>query len=365
MLPTLAVPEHTSNAPLTFPVLDDELALPWQWPDPPFAWPHRPAPDLGSPQPCRIDATRGVTVQGTLLGLDTGADSLRFELPGTHQPGTVYFKRIRRLTLLTPLQQSAEIRGAPVEAVPLAAQERDYHVANDDGGPELTGRTLGHVETDKGMFLFTPVEGARSLLRVFLPRAAYSSCRFGRSAQEKAAERWIADPAALWSAIEHQKRMPVHRIGQSLIDLGLVTPAQIEHALAQPGADAPLGERLVAMGVITRADLQTALAHKMGYPLVDLAKFPIDPALSGLLPRDLALRYKALPLMAEGNRLVVAVDRPQRLAKLQALSKFSGVTLIAVLASKHQIMVALARQTQCDPWFTTAGVRPGFFATTI
>ncbi|MEO6408918.1 MAG: hypothetical protein ABIO45_09230 [Burkholderiaceae bacterium] len=353
------------NSPLTFPVLDDELAVPWQWPEPPFDWRHVAPPDLGSPQACRIDAARGVSVDGTMLGFDAGASSLRFESPTTGKPGTLFFKRFRRLTLTVPLVPSSHAAGAPLEAVPAAQQERDYQIGSDDGEPELTGRTLGHIETEEGLFLFTAVEGERSVLRVFIPRCAYSSRSFGRSAQEIASERWIASPVELLRAIEHQRSMPVHRIGQSLVDLGLVTPNQIERALGQSESDVPLGERLVAMGIITRADLQTALAHKMGYPLVDLAKFPIDPAVSALLPRDLALRYKALPLMSDQNRLIVAVDRPQRLVKLQALSKFSKYKLVAALASKHQIMLALALQMQRDPWLHTVAARPGFFATTV
>ena len=353
-----------SNAPLIFPVLDDELALPWHWPDPPFDWRHVAPPDMDSRQACRIEAARGVNVHGTMLGFDIRGGNLRFESSTPGQPGTLHFKRIRRLTLTTPLAPSAPMAGAPVEAVPWAAQERDYFVASDEGEAELTGRTLGHVETDKGLFLFAPVEGERSVLRVFVPRGAYSSLRFGLSAQEIAAQRWIASPDELLHAIEHQRSMPVLRFGQSLLDLGLVTPTQIERALGQADSGIPLGERLVAMGIITRADLQTALAHKMGYPLVDLTKFPIDPAVSALLPRDLALRYKALPLMTDQNRLIVAVDRPQRLAKLQALSKFGRYKLVAVLASRHQIMTALARQALCDPWFHTIAA-PAFFATTL
>ena len=352
-------------AALTFPVLDDELAQPWQWPEPPFDWRHVAPPDLGSPQPCRIEAAGGIVVDGTMLGIDAKAGSLRFESPTTRGPGTLFFRRFRRLTLTTPLVPSTLAAGAPVEAVPTAAQERDYHVVCRDDGSELGGRTVGHVEAENGLFLYTPVEGERSVQRVFIPRAAYTSCRFGRSAHEIAADRWISTPADLLDAIEHQRRMPVQRIGQSLLDLGLVTPGQIERALAEPVADKPLGERLVERGIISRADLQTALAHKMGYPLVDLQKFPIDPAVSALLSRDLALRYKALPLMVQDKRLIVAVDRPQRLVKLQSLSKFSAYKMVPVLASKHMIMLALARQTQRDPWFHTVVARPGFFATTV
>ena len=354
------------SSPLSFPVLDDALAQPWQWPQPPFDWRHATPPEPATAQACRIDAARGIRVDGTMLGFDAQGGSLRFESPATGRPGTLYFKRFRRLTLTTPLGPSDFAAGAPAEGVPTAARERDYHAGSDDGEPALTGRTVGHVETEEGLFLFSPAEGERSVLRVFIPRSAYTECRFGRSAYEIAAERWIRSRAELVAAIEHQRRMPVHRIGQSLIDLGLVTPAQVERALAQPNPDEmPLGQRLVARGVISPADLQTALAHKMGYPLVDLEKFPVDTSVSGLLPRELALRYKALPLMTDQGRLIVAVDRPQRLTKLQALSKFSAYKLVAVLASKHQILLALARPSQRDPWSVNVAARPGFFATTV
>ena len=98
---------------------------------------------------------------------------------------------------------------------------------------------------------------------------------------------------------------------------------------------------------------------------MDLSRFPIDPAAAALLPRELALRHKALALMSDAGRLIVAVDRPQRLVKLQALSKFSAVKLVAVLAPKHQIVLVLAGQTQRDPWFSNVAARPDFFATTV
>lgn len=354
-----------SKSSLSFPVLSDEFAEARQWPQPPFVWRHLAPPELGTAQPCRVEAPRGVSVDGVMLGFDPTSASLTFESATTGPAGRLAFRRFRRLTLTTPLEPAAALAGAPIEAVPSAAQERDYRLASNDGEPELSGRTLGHVETDEGLYLYTPVEGERSLLRVFVPRSAYAECRFGDSAQEIAAKRWITTPQALLEAIEHQRRMPVRRIGQSLLDLGLVTPGQIERVLAESDSDVPLGERLVARGTITRSDLQTALAHKMGYPLVDLAKFPVDPDAARLLPQDLAMRYKALALMTDHNRLIVAVDRPQRLVKLQALSKFSTFKLVAVLASKHELMLALARRTQRDPWSQNVAARPGFFATTV
>ena len=229
----------------------------------------------------------------------------------------------------------------------------------------MTGRTAGYVQAEEGLYLFAPADEGRSLFRVFVPRSAYKGCEFGRSAQEIAAERWIVSPRALLEAIERQQSMPVLPIGQALLQLGLVTPGQLERALSQHSDDVPLGERMVAEGVIKNADLQTAIAHKMGYPLIDLTRFPVDPAASELVPHALALRCRVLPLMKTDRAIIVAVDRPQRVAKLQTLSVLSGVKLVPVLAMKSEIMLALTRLMKRDRWIDNVSFNPQFFSTTV
>ena len=65
-------------------------------------------------------------------------------------------------------------------------------------GGVLRGRTLGHVKQPAGWFLFAPHEDdGAALQRVFLPHAAVAAIGFDKSAEEQAAERWIATPAQL------------------------------------------------------------------------------------------------------------------------------------------------------------------------
>ena len=64
------------------------------------------------------------------------------------------------------------------------------------------------------------------------------------------------------------------------------------------------------MGIVTREDLQTALARKMGYPLVDLEAFPVEPEALRKLRYGVAARLRALPLLMRGGRLVVALEDP-------------------------------------------------------
>ena len=216
----------------------------------------------------------------------------------------------------------------------------------------------------EGLYLFSPAQDDGALHRVFVPRSAYSRCEFGASAEELAARHWIASPAKLIEALGQQERAPVQPLGQALLALGLLTQAQLDRALKRSGDKVALGEALVDAGLLSRGDLQTALAHKMGFPLVDLERFPLDPQALALLPRRLAISHRVLPLMLDKERLIVAVDRPGRVLKLRQLDAYAQMPIAPVLALKSQILVALNRQSG-DGWNLNVSERVNFFATTI
>jgi hypothetical protein len=299
-----------------------------------------------------------------MLGFDPTARILRFCSSTAGPVVELPFARFRRLTLTEPLQPVVPMAGVPLERVPAAAQERDYRLQSIGTAPPISGRTAGRVETPDGMYLFTPVEEEASLQRVFVPRSAYTRAEFGPSAEEIAARMWIASPGELLAAIERQQRMPILPLGQSLLKLGLLTDAQLERALANQGREVPLGESLVTAGLISRSDLQTALAHKMGYPLVDLTRFPIDPKALAKLPPRIAVGFRMMPLMLHGARLIVAVDKPARVIKLGTVHAMAGVTVVPVLASRVQILLAQERLSN-DVWAGHVSERLGFFATTV
>ena len=327
---------------------------------PPFSWRHQQPDDAGF-IPCRLETPSGTTVEGEMVGMDPRLGRLAFHTVPNAPEVSLPFTRFRRLTVLAPLRPMPPKAGEPMERVPAAAQERDYTLHNLDNKPPLAGRTAGRVETAEGLFLFHPADDARSVLRVFVPRWAYHRAEFGPSAEETAAQRWISDPQTLLKAIDEQSRKPVLPIGQALLDLGFITRQQLERALAQPLKDLPLGERLVSDGLISRADLKTALAHKMGYPIVDLARFPIQPETANKLPLRVAMECRAVPLMIDSARLIVAVYSPSRVSRLREICPFAGLTPVAALASKTHIKQALAGH---DLWSQNVTLRMPFFQTT-
>lgn len=347
-----------------FPTLLDDPLDVWTWPALPFDWRHVPGPAHDVPQPCRIETPSGAQVDGVMVGMDMRSATIQFRSAEDGPALALPFSRFRSLTLTTPLKCLAPLPGRTLERVPTAAHERDYRLVSADGRVHMSGRTVGSVETGEGLFLFAALAADTSLLRVFVPRWVFSHCEFGMSAQDVAAEHWIATPVELLAAIANQRRMVVKPIGQSLTELGLVTQEQLAHALQQKNSDAPLGERLVDSGVISRADLHTAIAHKMGYPLVDLTRFPIDATAARKLPLRLAVKHRSVPLMIDGNRLIVAMDRPSRAAELQNLYAVAPLSVVAVLASKGQILLALSSLTEQDMWTESVSIHAEFFSTT-
>lgn len=283
-----------------------------------------------------------------MLGFAPALDRLTFRTSADGPTVTLKFSQIRRLILTEPWVGEPKPAGLTSKPLPTAAHEREYHVQLRRGNLALVGRTLGHVETADGLYLFTPADDERAVVRQFVPRLSYVSCRFGPSAAEAAAERWVSNPAQLLQALERQRRMQVLPIGQSLLELGLVTQRQLDRALATQRSDQPLGQLFVASGIVSAHDLQIALAFKMGYPYVNLGRFPIDPVVAKMLPVHVALQSRALPLMRDKLRLIVAVDDLTGVARLGTRLAFAQLQLVPVLATKSQILLALSRLTTQD-----------------
>ncbi len=319
------------------------LEGPTDWPAPPFSARDAWGDVDGSAVSVRIETMRGYGIEGEMLGFDAERKSLIFRFDNQGGALRVHFHRFRKLTLLQPL--STDAAGVQTR-MQFASQLRKFKIALTGDG-KLSGRTAGHVENRSGLFLFTPDDDERNLQRSFVPSSAYTRCVLGPSVEEDAAQRWIGTPQALSSALdESQGKRKVIAIGEAIYDLGVISARQLTVALAAQGENkkVPIGEMLVADGLLSRADLRTALGHKMGYPLVNLANFPLSSAALGKLSLDVAFECNALPLMVRGTNLVVAVDNLARVAQLASMPGLEGVMkVVPVLARQSHIESALLR----------------------
>jgi serine/threonine protein kinase len=108
--------------------------------------------------------------------------------------------------------------------------------------------------------------------------------------------------------------MSKKRIGQVLLEAGLVTESQIEHAIrVKQTKGGKLGEILIGLGVLTEEDFQKILSQHFGFPyfsLGELLSLPIHEELLAQVPYDTALQYLVLPHRKDGNTLEVVSLAP-------------------------------------------------------
>ncbi len=343
----------------------------FSWPTPPFAS-YAPPQPMMEPLGCEIEGTNGRLMKGQLVMLDTGSSVAQVIVAPARSAMPLRFSQFRRLILTEPLtRQPVPTGDAALQSLDRATSTK-FNIALN-GAPALEGQTLGHVETESGLFLFEPLGEAGHLRRSFVPRAAYSHADIGQRIGEVLIEQHLATPQQVQSALEqqsqlrHQKigdilltkqivtpeqlveaiaqqsRMPMVRIGEALIALGFITTDQLNEALAQQREDrsVPLGEVLVRMGYVTRPDLQTALARKMGYPLVDVTNFPAETDALAKLPYPVATRLQALPLLLRAGRLIVALDDPSRPDKIDEIEFAIQGKVLPVLAFSQALPGAI------------------------
>src|SRR5688500_4339223 len=98
------------------------------------------------------------------------------------------------------------------------------------------------------------------------------------------------------------------RIGEVLIEEGVVTQDELTRALAEAGLKgSPLATLLETTVHVKRADLAAFLAANFRVPMIDdLRRIDIAPGMGQLIPEDLARKHELIPIMKLGPVLVIA-----------------------------------------------------------
>ena len=151
----------------------------------------------------------------------------------------------------------------------------------------------------------------------------------------------------------------VEDLSQKLLQAHIVDEAALtKAALQQKTAGGTLTSNLVKIGAITEEHLLEFLAKLYGCPPIDLKNFEPDPALTRLLPGDVASKFMALPVSKSGRKLVVAMANPSNIFALDDIKFITGYDVEPHVGSEAAIKRALDRAY--DSAGTMADVMKGF-----
>ncbi|MDD5501671.1 MAG: type II secretion system protein GspE, partial [Candidatus Omnitrophica bacterium] len=97
------------------------------------------------------------------------------------------------------------------------------------------------------------------------------------------------------------------KIGQILMDKGLVTPEQMEIVIQeQERTGEPLDTILVKKNFLSEESFLKVLSEQFNIPFIRLKETSIDPQAVKKVPAKFAWYYKVMPVKFSDNKLVIA-----------------------------------------------------------
>ncbi|HNR00468.1 MAG TPA: type II/IV secretion system protein, partial [Trueperaceae bacterium] len=114
---------------------------------------------------------------------------------------------------------------------------------------------------------------------------------------------------------------PAMRLGNLAVGGGFLTEKQLTEAIEeQQRTGGLLGRILVARGHLSEEQLTALLAEQHGIPFVpDLTGEPTEERLATKLLRLDAVQFSAVPYKFDGDKLVVAISDPRRMADIESI----------------------------------------------
>jgi hypothetical protein len=135
------------------------------------------------------------------------------------------------------------------------------------------------------------------------------------------------------------------KLGEMLIEAGLLTPVQLVEALKnQVNYGGRLGTNLIDMGYLEEEELDRFLSKKLGLPCAtDEQLRSVSPEIITLFPKELAERYNVIPLRRENKRLTLAMMDPSDLSVMDEISFVTGYFIIPLVAPELRLLMALEK----------------------
>lgn len=129
-------------------------------------------------------------------------------------------------------------------------------------------------------------------------------------------------PPSTQSAPSPQSPHLAGRLGEILVNHGLITKAQLHEALAKKQAEYSfLGQALVELRYIDERTLTTFLVKQCKIPHINLLDYQISEKVAALVPLDLCRKHHIVPVDLMGRMLTIAMVDPLDTAALNAVQE--------------------------------------------
>ena len=135
------------------------------------------------------------------------------------------------------------------------------------------------------------------------------------------------------------------RMGQILVDAGLITSEQLETALAlqEESPQRKLGSILVEQGYTGEDVIPQVLARQLRLRYIHLREGAFDPRAVALISGRLAAQHACIPVRATKDTLALAIANPLDIIAIEAVEQASGRRVQPIITRESEIAAAIAQ----------------------
>jgi type IV pilus assembly protein PilB len=140
---------------------------------------------------------------------------------------------------------------------------------------------------------------------------------------------------------------PRRRLGEILLEQGLITGEQIEEALAQQKVSKKkIGETLIDMNYVTREQLVEGLAEKYSLPIIEFldnveCELPLE--LKTIIPKKMAKQNLIFPLEKRESTLVLVMADPLDYRAIDDIAFNTKLRVSPIISYENSILAAIER----------------------
>ena len=129
---------------------------------------------------------------------------------------------------------------------------------------------------------------------------------------------------------------------ENLIDLGYVTPDQVEVLRPEAeGAGSGVIDLMVEKKMISAATVTQAKASHFGVEMINLGEMRLDDEVISSVPRHVAKKYRVIPVFKHGNHLAIALSDPSDLGTIDSLQHVLRADIEVKVATEADVEAAL------------------------
>jgi type IV pilus assembly protein PilB len=123
-----------------------------------------------------------------------------------------------------------------------------------------------------------------------------------------------------------------------LLAAGLLTENQLGLALAAgKRGGLRLGQQLVRDGIVKEVDIVDLVSRQMQLAKYTADRYPVDPRLAELIPAEMALRAKLVPLSKEGSLIRVAMPDPLDVSAIEDIEIYKNCEVEPVICTEREL----------------------------